>query len=80
MVTGLHALDETKAAPLDAIGALVHEQLLPLASDPRVRDIRHLGGMAALDLVVPEGDGGYLSSRAPTLRRAAIEHGVLLRP
>lgn len=73
-------LEREVPARLDAIGGLVHEQLLPLASDPRVRDIRHLGGMAALDLVVPEGDGGYLSSRAPTLRRAAIEHGVLLRP
>lgn len=80
-VASLHlTLEREVPARLDAIGGLVHEQLLPLAADPRVRDIRHLGGMAALDLVVPEGDGGYLSSRAPTLRRAAIEHGVLLRP
>ena len=58
----------------------MHEQLLPLAGDPRVRDVRHLGGMAALDLGVPAEDAGYLSTRTPELRRQAIEAGVLLRP
>ena len=65
---------------LEAIGALIHQELLPLASGSRVRNVRHLGGMAALDLVVPDGDAGYLSSRAPEIRRAAVERGVLLRP
>ena len=65
---------------LDAIGRAVFEELLPLQGDPRVGDVRHLGGMAALDLAVPAGDAGYLSSRTPALRSAAIERGVLLRP
>jgi adenosylmethionine-8-amino-7-oxononanoate aminotransferase len=67
-------------ARLERIGALVHEQLQPLVGDPRVRNVRHLGGMAALDLVVPDADAGYLSTRTPQLRRDAIERGVLLRP
>jgi len=67
-------------ARLEQIGRAVHQQLLPLADDPRVRDVRQLGGMAALDLVVPAQDAGYLSTRTPELRRKAIEHGVLLRP
>lgn len=65
---------------LDAIGRAVFEELLPLQGDPRVGDVRHLGGMAALDLTVPAGDAGYLSSRTPALRSAAVERGVLLRP
>ena len=65
---------------LDDIGRAVYEQLARLRGAPGVRDIRHLGGMAALDLVVPADDAGYLSSLAPELRRKAIERGVLLRP
>ncbi|MGC6488603.1 MAG: adenosylmethionine--8-amino-7-oxononanoate transaminase [Planctomycetota bacterium] len=65
---------------LDAVGRAVFEELLPLQGDPRVGDVRHLGGMAALDLTVPAGDAGYLSSRTPALRSAAVERGVLLRP
>jgi len=65
---------------LDAIGRAIYDELTPLRGDERVEGMRHLGGMAALDLAVPAGDAGYLSSRTPELRRAAIERGVLLRP
>ena len=67
-------------AQLERVGRTVFERLAPLEGDPRVANLRHLGGMAALDLVVPPDDAGYLSSRALTLRHAAIERGVLLRP
>ena len=73
-------LERDVPARLEAIGARIHAELRSLSSDPRVRDVRHLGGMAALDLVVPADDAGYLSSRAPAIRRAAVEKGVLLRP
>jgi adenosylmethionine-8-amino-7-oxononanoate aminotransferase len=68
------------AGQLARIGRTIFEQLTPLQADPRVTNLRHLGGMAALDLVVPADDAGYLSTRALTLRHAAIERGVLLRP
>jgi len=73
-------LERDVPAQLSNVGALVRSQLDALSGDARVRDIRHLGGMAALDLVPREGDAGYLSSLAPELRRGAIERGVLLRP
>ena len=63
---------------LSSIGEEIRSELAPLAKDPRVRDLRHLGGVVALDLVV--ADGGYMGSVAPRLRAAAIERGVLLRP
>ena len=67
-------------ARLDAIGRVIREELRPLEHDPRVRDVRQLGGMAAFDLVVADADRGYLSALTPDLRRRAIAAGVLLRP
>lgn len=67
-------------ARLQRIGAGIFEHLADLAGDERVRDLRQLGGMTAFDLVVPENRQGYLSDLTPTLRREAVEHGVLLRP
>jgi adenosylmethionine-8-amino-7-oxononanoate aminotransferase len=58
----------------------VFEQLADLEDHERVADLRHLGGMAAFDIVVPEGQAGYLSDLTPHLRREAVRHGVLLRP
>lgn len=67
-------------ARLERIGRGIYEHLSDLEGDERVRDLRHLGGMAAFDLVVPEGSQGYLSDVTPKLRAEALAHGVLLRP
>jgi len=68
-------------ARLNAIGARIEAGVAELSDDPRVRDLRRLGGIVALDLAPPEGEeGGYLASVAPRLRKRAIEEGVLLRP
>ena len=67
-------------AQLERIGRGVFEQLADLEDHERVTDLRHLGGMAAFDIVVPEGQAGYLSDLTPHLRREAVRQGVLLRP
>lgn len=69
---------EDTPARLEAIGRTIHGELEDLASHPRVRDLRRLGGMVALDLAAD--DAGYLADLGPRLRAAAIERGVLLRP
>jgi len=69
---------EDTPARLAALGDLMFEELAPLADDARVRDLRKLGGVVAMDLVT--GEDGYLASLSPRLRAAAIERGVLLRP
>ncbi|MFK7740804.1 MAG: adenosylmethionine--8-amino-7-oxononanoate transaminase [Planctomycetota bacterium] len=76
-------------ARLEHIGATLHAYLRDLQGHECVRDLRHLGGMVALDLVAPaaatrgeraSSPSGYLSDLAPRIRRRAIEMGVLLRP
>jgi adenosylmethionine-8-amino-7-oxononanoate aminotransferase len=69
---------EDTPARLAAIGEVILGELAPLEDDPRVRDLRQVGGVVALDLVVPEA--GYLSDLGPRLRAAAVERGALLRP
>ena len=69
---------EDTPARLVRIGEVLHAELEPLTADPRVRDLRRLGGVVALDLVT--GEDGYLASLAPRLRAAAVERGALLRP
>ena len=63
-----------------AIGERIESGLAALAQDTRAQNIRRIGGIVALDLVQPDGVTGYLAARAPKLRAAAIERGVLLRP
>jgi len=73
-------INEERDTPalLTAVGARIREGISELEGDPRVRDLRHLGGMVAFDLV--GGESGYLSDRGPMLRGVAREHGALLRP
>jgi adenosylmethionine-8-amino-7-oxononanoate aminotransferase len=54
-----------------------NESLEPLRHDPRVREVRVCGSIAAVELDVP---GGYLAAAGRQLRRACLERGVLLRP
>ena len=66
---------------LERIGARIAVELESLAEDPRVLELRRIGGIVALELAVPEGDRpGYASELGLALRRAALERGVLLRP
>jgi adenosylmethionine-8-amino-7-oxononanoate aminotransferase len=68
-------------ARLERIGARIAGELAPLAADPRVRELRRLGGIVALELAVSAGDRpGYASALALELRRGALARGVLLRP
>ena len=68
---------------MKAIGQRIFDGLRSLEGDPRVRDLRCIGGIAAFDLVTEDADGGhssYLKGDPYTLRKRAIERGVLLRP
>jgi adenosylmethionine-8-amino-7-oxononanoate aminotransferase len=68
------------AAPPTAPGRMErfwHETLDPLRSQPRVRDVRIRGTVAAVELDLP---GGYLAAAGRELRRRCLERGVLLRP
>ena len=57
----------------------VHEARLPaFASQACVKDVRHIGTVAAIELNVP--DAGYLSSLRPKLYEFYLGRGVLLRP
>ncbi len=54
------------------------QALAGLASDPRVRNVRQLGTIAAFDIATRQQ--GYLSDLALKLRAACLKRGVLLRP
>jgi adenosylmethionine-8-amino-7-oxononanoate aminotransferase len=61
-----------------ALAAAQEERIAPFRADTRFANVRRLGTIAALDLVVP--DHGYLAGIAPRLYNFFIERGVLLRP
>ncbi|HED63949.1 MAG TPA: adenosylmethionine--8-amino-7-oxononanoate transaminase [Planctomycetes bacterium] len=66
---------------LASIGERIADRIASLADEPGVAAVRHLGGIAAIDLQPPEGDeGGYFSELAPRLRAESLARGVLLRP
>lgn len=54
------------------------ERLGAFAHDPRFRNVRRLGTIAALDLDV--GDHGYLAGIGPKLYETFLQRDVLLRP
>jgi adenosylmethionine---8-amino-7-oxononanoate aminotransferase len=51
--------------------------LLPLREAPRVREVRCMGTVAAVELDVP---GGYLADDGRRMRQVCLQKGVLLRP
>jgi adenosylmethionine-8-amino-7-oxononanoate aminotransferase len=53
------------------------QALTPLRDQPRVKDVRIRGCIAAIELDVP---GGYLADVGRQLRRHCLERGVFLRP
>jgi adenosylmethionine-8-amino-7-oxononanoate aminotransferase len=71
-------LERDVPARLEALGARIHAQLAERLDRARTTGLRQRGGIVAFDLV-GEGDG-YLAGDPATLRRRAIELGVLLRP
>jgi len=68
-------------ARLARIGARIAEPLAALVDHPRVRELRALGGIVALELEPPRGGrAGYAAAGALDMRAHALAHGVLLRP
>ena len=66
------------AERIAALTAAHAERLEPFRQDARFANVRQLGTIAALDLVVE--DAGYLADAGPRLMQFFIDRGVLLRP
>jgi adenosylmethionine-8-amino-7-oxononanoate aminotransferase len=69
---------EPVAERIATLAAAHTERLEPFRRDARFANVRQLGTIAALDLVV--GDAGYLAGAGPRLAQFFIDRGVLLRP
>ncbi|WP_043612953.1 adenosylmethionine--8-amino-7-oxononanoate transaminase [Ensifer sp. ZNC0028] len=69
---------EPVEARIETLGAHQHRHLARFADDPRFADVRQLGTITALDLVVPSG--GYLAEVGPRLRAFFRKRGLLIRP
>ena len=59
------------------IGRLWERELGPLRGRPGVDDVRVCGSIGAVEL---DASGGYLADVGETVRRHAVERGVLIRP
>ena len=70
--------DEPVMARVAALGVMQEERLDRFRADPRVKNVRRLGTIAALDLTV--SDPGYMAGVAPALTQFFQARGVLLRP
>ena len=70
--------NEPVSARIGALSTWQARRLAPLRDDPRFRNVRRLGTVAALDLDV--ADSGYLAGIGPKLYDFFLDHGVLLRP
>jgi adenosylmethionine---8-amino-7-oxononanoate aminotransferase len=74
----LALLDEAGVAPRRRIEEAHCAAKASLAALPRVRNVRVLGTVLALELTAKRS--GYLSDVGPALRRFALDRDVLLRP
>lgn len=63
---------------IEALAAKQRHHLQRFGADPRFRNVRQAGTIAALDLCVPAG--GYLSEVGPRLRAFFRERKLLIRP
>lgn len=83
-VASLDLVRDTRAVEkVQQIEAWLRRGLQPLASHPSVGDVRVLGGVGIVELVVDKATksaGGYLDSVGPALTRAFLDRGLLLRP
>jgi adenosylmethionine-8-amino-7-oxononanoate aminotransferase len=59
------------------IGATLRAGLDDLTGTPRIREIRSLGSIVAVEV---NAEGGYLAAEAERWKAVALEHGVFLRP
>lgn len=62
------------------INAFHAERLQDLSRHPLVERTRLQGTVAAFDVKVPEGQGGYASIVGPKLKESFIQDGLLIRP
>jgi adenosylmethionine-8-amino-7-oxononanoate aminotransferase len=77
-LAALDLLDDAALARARAIGDRLGAGLASLSRDPRVRDVRGLGLVRAVE--VDAGPGGYLAEAGRRMADAALEAGVFLRP
>lgn len=76
----LALMDEEKSLDrVRQIETIFSERLERLAPRSEIREVRGIGGLAAIELETGD-DPGYLSTVGPRLSRAFLERGVLLRP
>ena len=69
---------EPVAERIATLVAMQSQRLDRFRADARFANVRQCGTITAMDLTVP--DDGYLAGIGPTLYRAFLEAGVLLRP
>lgn len=70
--------EEDVLGHVDALGQALDAGLASLSGHHALANPRRIGGIAAIDLVVP--DAGYLSDVAPALRARFLAEGLLIRP
>ena len=63
----------------ERMGKRLLNSMQDLEGNPRVRNLRQLGGMVAFELCGDQPEG-YLAMRSQVLRKVAQDNGVLLRP
>jgi adenosylmethionine---8-amino-7-oxononanoate aminotransferase len=61
-----------------SVAAMQEQEIEPFRTDARFADVRRIGTITALDLVVP--DGGYLAGIGPKLQAFFRSRNLLLRP
>ncbi|MDK1390101.1 adenosylmethionine--8-amino-7-oxononanoate transaminase [Sinorhizobium sp. 8-89] len=69
---------EAVGARISSLETLHRRNLASFQGDERFANIRQVGTIAALDLVVPAG--GYLADVGPRMRKLFRERGLLIRP
>ena len=83
-VASLELIHETRAVDkVQRIEQWLRRGLEPLASHRAVGDVRILGGVGIVELVsdkTTKSAGGYLDEVGPTLTKAFLARGLLLRP
>ncbi len=70
--------EEDVLARVATLGEALDAGLARLAGHRALANPRRIGGIAAIDLIVP--DAGYLSDVAPSLRARFLADGLLIRP
>jgi adenosylmethionine-8-amino-7-oxononanoate aminotransferase len=72
--------EEDRLARVARLERLFAARLAALASHPAVAAVRHLGGMAALELAPASAGGGYLDDLGLLVAARLLERGIFVRP